>query len=401
MTEAAARRPVPTGKWGTFAPYRLLSPMMYNIGKLRVFERGASDMDKIHINLGKDSYDILIDTGLVRKAGPAIRDLTGAEKAAIITEDGIDKLYGMSLVKSLEEAGVRTQMIVVPSSEKSRTLQVVRRVYGALVDFGLGSSDTLIALGGRVVGDITGFTAATYHRGISYVQFPTSVLSQIGSSIGGKVTLDLDIPAGKNVVGTFYQPKAVFVDPGMAKTLPRRYFHNGLGEAVKLGCVADKALFELFEQVSSDMDIYRVLPEIIRRCCAIKAHYVEIDPFSKGERRILDFGHTIGGAIERCLRYNDAEITHGEATAIGMYLITRRSELEGLTKRGTTSRLEYVLKSLSLPVSTTVPYDILYEAVKHDKKIKGDVIQITLIKEIGKGFLYTLPVKEIGQFLKS
>ena len=115
-------------------------------------------MDKIHINLGKDSYDILIDTGLVRKAGPAIRDLTGAEKAAIITEDGIDKLYGMSLVKSLEEAGVRTQMIVVPSSEKSRTLQVVRRVYGALVDFGLGSSDTLIALGGRVVGDITGFT---------------------------------------------------------------------------------------------------------------------------------------------------------------------------------------------------------------------------------------------------
>lgn len=358
-------------------------------------------MDKIHINLGKDSYDILIDTGLVRKAGPAIRDLTGAEKAAIITEDGIDKLYGMSLVKSLEEAGVRTQMIVVPSSEKSRTLQVVRRVYGALVDFGLGPSDTLIALGGRVVGDITGFTAATYHRGISYVQFPTSVLSQIGSSIGGKVTLDLDIPAGKNVVGTFYQPKAVFIDPGMAKTLPRRYFHNGLGEAVKLGCVADKALFELFEQVSSDMDIYRVLPEIIRRCCAIKAHYVEIDPFSKGERRILDFGHTIGGAIERCLRYNDAEITHGEATAIGMYLITRRSELEGLTKRGTTSRLEYVLKSLSLPVSTTVPYDILYEAVKHDKKIKGDVIQITLIKEIGKGFLYTLPVKEIGQFLKS
>ena len=128
---------------------------------------------------------------------------------------------------------------------------------------------------------------------------------------------------------------------------------------------------------------------------------MEIDPFSKGERRILDFGHTIGGAIERCLRYNDSEITHGEATAIGMYLITRRSELEGLTKRGTTSRLEYVLKSLSLPVSTTVPYDILYEAVKHDKKIKGDVIQITLIKEIGKGFLYTLPVKEIGQFLKS
>lgn len=357
-------------------------------------------MDKIHINLGSDSYDILIDNGLVGRAGPAIRDLTGASKAAIITEDGIDKLYGTDLVRSLEDAGLQTQMIVVPSSDKSRNLHLINKVYGALADFGLGSDDVLIALGGRVVGDITGFTAATWHRGISYIQFPTSVLSQIGSSIGGKITLDLDQGAGKNAVGTFYQPKGVFVDPGMAKTLPRRYFHNDLGEAVKLGCVADRNLFELFEKVSSDVEIYRVLPEIIRRCVTIKAHYVEVDPLSKGERRILDFGHTIGGAIERCYRYNDARITHGEATAIGMYLITRRSELEGLTKRGTTSRLEYVLKSLSLPISTSIPDDILFESMKHDKKIKGDMIQITLIREIGEGFLYTMPVKELGRFLK-
>ena len=355
-------------------------------------------MDTIHINLGSDSYDIMIDSGLVRKAGPYIRDLTKAKKAAVITEDGIDKLYGSALTRSLEEAGMRTQMIVVPSSEKSRTLSMVSHVYGALVDFGLGSEDVLVALGGRVVGDITGFAAATYHRGISYIQFPTSTLSQIGSAIGGKISLD--IPAGKNVVGAFYQPKAVFIDPGMAKTLPRRYFHNGLGEAVKLGCVADRELFELFEKVSSDMDIIRVLPEIIRRCVTIKARYVEMDPFAKGKRRILDFGHTIGGAIERCYRYNDEEITHGEATAIGMYLITRRSELEGLTRRGTASRLEYVLKSLSLPVSTTIPYDILYESVKHDKKITGDTIEIALIKDIGEGFLHTLPVAELGRFLK-
>lgn len=133
----------------------------------------------------------------------------------------------------------------------------------------------------------------------------------------------------------------------MAKSLPRRYLHNGLGEAVKLGCVADKDLFELFEKAGSDMDILRVLPEIIQRCVAIKAHYVEIDPGAKGERCILDFGHTIGGAIERCYRYDDAKITHGEATAIGMNLMTRRSELLGLTEQGTSERLEYVLKSLS------------------------------------------------------
>ena len=177
-------------------------------------------MEKIHINLGKDSYDIVIDSGLIRRAGDAISSLTGAHDAAIITEDGIDRLYGMDLVKSLESAGIRTQMIVVPSSEKSRSLSIVNRVYGALVDFGLPSDGVLIALGGRVVGDITGFVAATYHRGIAYIQFPTSVLSQIGSAIGGKITLD--ITAGKNLVGTFYQPRAVYIDPGMAKTLPRK-----------------------------------------------------------------------------------------------------------------------------------------------------------------------------------
>ena len=261
-------------------------------------------MEKIHINLGSDSYDVHIESGLIDKAGSAIADLTGAEKAAVITEDTIDKLYGMRLVSSLEKAGIKAKMIVVPGTEKSRSLPIVNSIYGALADFGLGNDDILIALGGRIVGDVTGFAAATWHRGVRYIQFPTSVLSQIGSAIGGKVTLD--ITAGKNLVGMFYQPAAVYIDPSMAKSLPRRYLHNGLGEAVKLGCVADKDLFELFEKAGSDMDILRVLPEIIQRCVAIKAHYVEIDPGAKGERRILDFGHTIGGAIERCYRYDDA-----------------------------------------------------------------------------------------------
>ena len=355
-------------------------------------------MDKIHMNLGNDSYDIVIDNGLIQKAGPMIRDLTGADRAAIITEDGLDKLYGNDLVKSLEEAGFTVQMIVVPSDKKFRTLRMVSRVYGALVDFGLGSDDILIALGGRVVGDITGFTAATYRRGIRYIQFPTSVLAQIGSSIGGKITLDTD--AGKDVVGTFYQPKAVFVDPSMAKTLPRRFFHNGMGEAIRMGCVADKELFELFEKVSSDMDIYRVLPEIIRRCCTIKAHYVELDPQSKNERRLLDFGHTLGGAIERSLRYNNMEITHGEATAIGMYLITQRSEMEGITKHGTTGRLEYVLKSLSLPISTAIPNKILLEALKQDPKLHDDSLPVTMITEIGQGIVKQVKLDDLIKVFK-
>ena len=355
-------------------------------------------MDTIHINLGNDSYDITIDSGLIRRAGPSIAQLTKANKAAIITEDGIDRLYGMDLVKSLEAAGLRTQMIVVPSSEKSRSLSIVNHVYGALVDFGLGSDDVLIALGGRIVGDVTGFAAATYHRGIQYIQFPTSVLSQIGSAIGGKITLD--ISAGKNLVGTFYQPKAVYIDPGMAKTLPRQYLHNGLGEAVKLGCVADKDLFELFEKANSDMELLRVLPEIICRCVTIKAHFVEIDPMDQGPRRLLDFGHTIGGAIEKCYRYNDDKITHGEATAIGMYMVTKRAELLGLTNEGTTARLEYVLKSLSLPTTTKIAPDILAAALEKDKKIKAGHIDLALLHTIGDGFLENISVDELRKYVR-
>ena len=145
-------------------------------------------MKKIHINLGSDSYDVHIESGLIDKAGSAIADLTGAEKAAVITEDTIDKLYGMRLVSSLEKAGIKAKMIVVPGTEKSRSLPIVNSIYGALADFGLGNDDILIALGGRIVGDVTGFAAATWHRGVRYIQFPTSVLSQIGSAIGGKVT---------------------------------------------------------------------------------------------------------------------------------------------------------------------------------------------------------------------
>ena len=355
-------------------------------------------MEKIHINLGSDSYDVHIESGLIDKAGSAIADLTGAEKAAVITEDTIDKLYGMRLVSSLEKAGIKAKMIVVPGTEKSRSLPIVNSIYGALADFGLGNDDILIALGGRIVGDVTGFAAATWHRGVRYIQFPTSVLSQIGSAIGGKITLD--ITAGKNLVGAFYQPRAVYIDPGMAKTLPRKYLHNGMGEAVKLGCVCDKELFELFEKANSDMDLLRVLPEIIRRCVAIKAHYVEIDPTGKKERRLLDFGHTIGGAIERCCRYDDKTITHGEATAIGMYLVTKRAELLGLTTRGATSRLEYVLKSLSLPTETHIAPEILAADMAKSKHVKEGKLQLALMKEIGQGFLKEVTVEELAKYVK-
>ena len=355
-------------------------------------------METIHINLDADSYDVVIEDNVIDKAGSYISELTHAGRVMVITEDGIDSLYGGALKSSLEKAGIETQVVVVPATDKSKNLNVINSVYGALAGFHISGNDTLVALGGRVVGDITGFAAATWHRGTPYVQMPTSVLSQIGSSIGGKISIDTS--AGNNLVGMFYQPRAVYIDPTMARTLPRRYFHNGLGEAVKLGAAADKDLFEVFEKAASDRELLRMLPEILRHCAAIKAHFVELDPKDQGARRILDLGHTIGHAIERYYRYDDTEITHGEATALGMYLITRRSEILGLTKQGTADRLSYVLKSIGLPTEAGVSSDKLSPYIRLDKRIKGDRIEIALLKEIGEGFIHSVPMKDVEKYIQ-
>ena len=224
------------------------------------------------------------------------------------------------------------------------------------------------------------------------------IRDRIGSAIGGKISIDIN--GRKNLIGTFYQPKAVYVDPAMVRTLPTRFFHNGLGEAIKIGCVADKDLFEIFEKAASDQDILRVLPEIIRRCITIKAHYVEIDPEDKGERRILDFGHTLGGAAERYYRFNDLRLTHGEATAAGMYMITSASEILGLTKRGTAERIKYVLQSIGLPINLDVPRDILVSLLEHGKNVKDEKIETPLVLEIGKGYIYTGEIETLKKYIQ-
>ena len=324
-------------------------------------------MDTVHINLGNDSYDVIIDSGIIGRLGKETAPLSGHGRTVIITEEGIDELYGQDLKRQLEKENLNVQQIVLSSSEKSRSLSVVSRVCEALADFGFCAGDLLIGLGGRVVGDVTGFVAATYRRGTPYVQVPTSLLAQISSAIGGKISIDIN--GRKNLIGTFYQPKAVYVDPAMVRTLPARFFHNGLGEAIKIGCVADKDLFEIFEKAASDQDILRVLPEI--------------DPEVKGERRILDFGHTLGGAAERNYRFNDLRLTHGEATAAGKYMITSASEILGLTKRGTAERIKYVLQSIGLPTNLDVPRDILVSLLEHGKNVKDEKIETPLVLEIG------------------
>ena len=343
-------------------------------------------MDTVHIDLGENSYDVMLDEGLIERAGREIITLTGAGKAVILTETAVEKLYGQDLKRRLEEEGAEVLMMNLSPGENIRNLSVVKRVYEALAEFGIGEKDVLIALGGRAVGDITGFAAATFQSGIPYVQVPTSLLAQIGSSIGGKVSVDLG--NRKNIIGVFYQPRAVYIDTAAVRTLPPRYIHNGFGEAIKVGCVADKELFEIFEEASSDKEIIKRLPELIRRCVEIKAPVIEMDPRGKGERRILDFGHLIGRAAERYYRFNDQKITHGEATAAGMYMITKASEMFGLTKQGTAQRIAYVLKSVGLPAGLDIPPDALSSLIEENDRFgKGN--EIPLILEIGKGYLYS------------
>lgn len=354
-------------------------------------------MDKVHIHLDANSYDVIIAPGLIGCAGKEIKKLTGAGKAVILTESGLDELYGQNLKAQLEAEGLDVLMMVLSPYEKTRNLSVVKRVYECLADFGVERTDLLIALGGRVVGDVTGFVAATFHRGMNYVQVPTSLLAQIGSAVGGKVSIDLG--KKKNLIGAFYYPQAVYVDPDLVKTLPLRYIHNGLGEAVKVGCVADKELFEIFENAHSEEELTPKLPEIIRRCIEIKARLIEDDPFDRKERRVLDFGHAIGRAAESYYRFDDETLTHGEATAAGMYMMTVASEMLGLTEKGTALRIEKVLKFLGLPTSLDISPKDLGILMDANGRFGKDTGEIPLLMEIGKAYLYKGDIEKIKKYL--
>lgn len=308
-------------------------------------------MAAINVDLGKDSYTIEIERGLIHRVGEKIRALTKAEKIAVITDDHVEPLYGNTIRTVLTKAGFDVRVIAIPAGETSKNLQVLSDVYDGLSEFDMSRSDAIVTLSGGVPGDLGGFAAATYMRGIPFFQIPTTILAQIDSSVGGKVAVDL--PGGKNLAGAFYQPKGVFIDPDLLKTLPPRYIHDGLAEAVKYGCIGDRELFEIFESLETEEDLDRHIEEIILHSVLQKTKVVEEDEFDTGKRQVLNFGHTIGHAVERYFHYST--FTHGEGVAIGMCLMTEQTEKMGITEKGTASRIIRVLHKLSLPTSIAVP----------------------------------------------
>ncbi len=336
------------------------------------------------VHLGPNSYEILLAPGALDNAGALIKPVCTGEKAFVLTDQTVGALYGKRATQALERAGFSVSVCALPSGEQTKDFQTLPQVYRALLEAGITRKDLLVALGGGVIGDLGGFAAATYLRGIPFVQMPTTLLAQVDSSVGGKVGVDL--AQGKNLVGAFYQPKRVIIDPGCLETLTDRVFADGMAEVIKYGCILDQGLFQSLEQWHSRSLLKPHMAEIVAKCCTLKKTLVEQDEKDTGQRMLLNFGHTIGHAIEACQHYQG--FTHGEAVAIGMVEMTERTERKGITQRGTAARIEALLQQFGLPThNQTVPLSELAKAMRHDKKNLGQNLKIVALEQIGKAGL--------------
>ena len=337
-------------------------------------------MSILHMELGADSYDIVIERGALNRAAELF-DLD--RKVIVITDDGVPKEYAEKVASLAKDGCVFT----VPQGENSKSIGQFSQILSRMLELGFTRKDCVVAVGGGVVGDLSGFVASAYMRGIDFYNIPTTVLSQVDSSIGGKTAVNLD--GIKNIVGAFYQPKKVIIDLDLLSTLPQRQISNGLAEAVKMSLTSDAELFELFEKgnINNSMD------EIITRSLMIKKSVVEQDEKEQGLRKILNFGHTIGHGVESFEHLNG--LYHGECVALGMI---------PMVSDALRPRLIKVLESLKLPTSAELDADEVYAAMTHDKKGEGDTITITTVSEPGKfemkkvafGELYPL-IKMIGK----
>ena len=353
-------------------------------------------MDEVKVNLGKRSYDIKIARGLLANSGSEARLLSKADKVAVITDANVDALYGQSIQKALEDAAFSVSRIVIEPGEKSKTLGTLSDVFAQMAAFGMTRSDLVITFGGGVPGDLGGFAAATFLRGIDFIQVPTSLLAQIDSSVGGKVAVDL--PAGKNLVGSFYQPLGVFIDPDLLGTLPKRYLHDGLAEAIKYGCIRSSGLFTKLQHIKDDEELLSEIEAIIQECCSIKARIVEMDEFDTGERMLLNFGHTIGHAVEKYFNYET--FTHGEGVGIGMVALTEQTEQLGITAKGSAKLIREVLKRYGLPTEAVMAKDEVLRTIALDKKKKGGTITLIVLDKIGQARLMKIPCEELASYIR-
>lgn len=330
---------------------------------------------RIEVKTKDKTYPIEMERGLLYK----VKEFIGNEQVFLISDDGVPEKYR----NILQEQFPNAHMYVMPQGEASKCFQTLESILKAMLDANMTRNDIVVALGGGVVGDISGFAAATYMRGIRYINIPTTTLSQIDSSIGGKTAIDLN--GYKNSVGAFWQPEAVLIDFDVLNTLPERHFNNGLVEAIKAGLIKDEKLFELFE----DESYLEHIEEIIEKSIRIKKEVVENDEREKGERKLLNFGHTYGHAYESY--YGFDRYYHGECVAMGMMSILKNEEIK--------SRLENILQRLHIPSSCDADKDEIVRLIKNDKKAKHDAVTIVQVDEIGNGYLQDVSMEEMRRNL--
>ncbi len=344
----------------------------------------------------QNTSSIIIEKGLLKEAAEFCRTKstdTAPSKICIVTDTNVAKLYLSYLEEKLAALNIPMFRHIIPAGEEYKTLETVSGIYDTLSDNRFGRDDMIIALGGGVTGDIAGFAAATYLRGIRHlIQIPTTLLAQVDSSVGGKTGVDL--PQGKNLVGAFRQPDMVLIDPELLDTLPEEVFRAGMAEVVKYGCIWDPEILELV----SATEYKKHMIELIERCVSIKIKVVEEDELESGLRRILNFGHTIGHGAERLGNYT--ELSHGEAVAVGMAAAVKMGNSIGITKDGCYERLIPILQTFSLPTRLTHPVEEVYESMLSDKKTQGNGIHFVFIEDFGKSLVKKVPVTELKQMMK-
>ena len=339
------------------------------------------------------NYSVLVGSGLLQELGAYAKSLTKAEKLAIISDSNVWPLYGSIAVASLENAGFRHIVpYVFPAGEESKNGETYLSILNFLAENKLTRSDCIIALGGGVVGDMTGFVAATYLRGIDYIQIPTTVLAVVDSSVGGKTAIDL--PAGKNLAGAFYQPKLVLCDIDTLDTLPEDIFRDGCAEIIKYGVLYDPQLFSHLQDNILDFD----RETVIARCIALKRDVVAADEFDRGERQKLNLGHTIGHSVEANSHFT---ISHGKAVAIGMAVVSRAAAKLGLCTVETAVVIEAILSDFSLPTATADTAQAIYDGALSDKKRFGGKVNLIVPTEIGSCIIHTVTTQELKTFIEA
>jgi 3-dehydroquinate synthase len=327
-------------------------------------------------------YEVVVRPGALVDLPALLRVAAPAHRYAVVSDSNVAPLWGEAVLGPLREAGLRADLVTVPAGESAKTRATWAHVLDEFLALGLGRDACVLALGGGVVGDLAGFAAATFLRGVSVVQIPTTLLAMVDASVGGKT--GIDAPAGKNLIGAFHQPRLVLADPATLGTLPDRELRSGMAEVVKHGAIADERYFDDVVAGCADLLARKggALTPVVRRSVEIKASFVAADPFEAGARKALNAGHTLGHAIEALSGY---ALAHGEAIAIGMVVEARAGERAGITAPGTSGRLEQALAGFGLP--TRLPADMepaaVLGAARSDKKARAGRLHYTLLERIG------------------